>query len=183
MTSSAVGDMRVSQASLSILEGSGWYQVDYNMSEPMTFGKGEGCNFINTTCMTSSTQPAFQEFCSPLTAIQCTWSGQSGGFCGTNTYQTDSSLPASWNYFGNDQTVMDAFADNCPLVAKFSNGNCEDPANQAQSALGSDEDYVIGSRCFTGTLHPDGSLATPYFFCFKPQVRTLFRKGNSLCGI
>ncbi len=46
MTASAILDMRVSEFSLALLEGTGWYKVNYDLADKMTWGKNKGCDFL-----------------------------------------------------------------------------------------------------------------------------------------
>ena len=48
MSSGSIYGRRVSEFSLALLEGSGWYVPDYNYSEPFFYGQGQGCSFISS---------------------------------------------------------------------------------------------------------------------------------------
>lgn len=39
-----------SNATLALLVSSGWYKVDYALSEAFIYGKGAGCTFLATLC-------------------------------------------------------------------------------------------------------------------------------------
>ncbi len=171
MTASAIKDQRYTQFSLALLEGSGWYLPDYSYAEPMTWGKNKGCNFFDTTCISSTTQAAnFEEFCSPLTSTGISWTKRGYGPCVSTSIYTASSVPSYFNYWGNNTVVLDTFADNCPYISPYSNMDCEDSSRQAASVLKNFEYYGYGGKGFTGTLYPGGSLASPYGYCFKTNV-------------
>ena len=40
----------LSSLTLALLEDSGWYSVDYSAAEPLEWGRGKGCDFINQGC-------------------------------------------------------------------------------------------------------------------------------------
>src|SRR5688500_6328900 len=104
MTASAILELRVTEFSLALLEGSGWYQVDYSKAEPITYGKNQGCDFLDTPCVDNTTFTAnFEEFCSPLETRACSRTYRGFAYCGTPTAltSTDASLPASFDYWRN----------------------------------------------------------------------------------
>lgn len=35
---------------MAILEDSGWYIPNYDLAEPIFFGQGKGCDFLNKGC-------------------------------------------------------------------------------------------------------------------------------------
>jgi len=39
MTANDIVDARISEFTLALLEGTGWYEVDYDMADPFTWGK------------------------------------------------------------------------------------------------------------------------------------------------
>lgn len=171
MTASTIQDARVSQFSLALLEGTGWYQANYSMAEPMTYGQGKGCDFLNTPCISKTTnQPAFAEFCSPLTTAGCSWTGRGAGSCGASTIKTSSSLNSAVDYWNNKTVVNDAFSDNCPTFSIYSNIDCEDSTLQTTSTLPGYEFYGMGGKCFVGNLYTPGATISTTGYCFKPTV-------------
>jgi hypothetical protein len=77
MTASQINDQRVSPLTLSLLESTGWYQVDYSMADPFYYGKGEGCGYFSST--------GFKEFCSGSNE-GCSFHGQAGSYCGSDSF-------------------------------------------------------------------------------------------------
>jgi len=173
MTASTIKDVRFTQFILALFEGSGWYQVDYSYAEPTTWGKNEGCGFLNNPCMDSTTKtPNFKEFCSPLTSVGTYWTGRGVGTCGAGSYMTSSSVPSSFNYWGNNTVVSDSFADNCPIFSMYSNKDCEDSTYQASSTLPNHEFYGYGGKGFMATYYFNYQYyINPFPYCFKTQVR------------
>lgn len=171
MTASTLQDVRISQFSLAFLEGTGWYKPDYNMAEPTTWGKGKECAFLDSPCVDSATKTNnFEEFCSPLKKMTCSWTGRGAGVCGTSKMNVNSALNPAVNYWGNNTIVNDGFADNCPIPDIYSNLDCEDEKNQVTSTLPSQEFYGVGGKCFIATLYVGGSMSQPYGYCFKQTV-------------
>ena len=86
----------ISGVSLALLETTGWYDVDYSLSEKTTWGKNKKCGFLDTqNC-------EFDEFCS-FEGIGCDWERTAYGFC-----------------------QIDRFAGSCKIVKYFSNTICFD---------------------------------------------------------
>ena len=52
----------LSKFTLALLQDSGWYQVDYSLAEPFTWGKNQGCGFLNLAC---KDKIKHSEFCYP----------------------------------------------------------------------------------------------------------------------
>jgi hypothetical protein len=103
MTASTIEDSRISKFTLALLASTGWYQVDMTMTEPLAWGKGEGCGFITGPCITSPTSTNFPaEFCTSLGRLGCTIGGKAQGYCGLyKDVVTDTTLYSGFNYWGN----------------------------------------------------------------------------------
>jgi len=177
MTASSIKDSRLSEFTLAILEGTGWYQVDYSYAEPMTYGKNRGCEFLDTPCMSKETKTSNfpEEFCTGLTTVGSFYTGRGVGPCGAGTsLNTQSSLRSSFDYWGNKTIVADKFADNCPHTRVYTNIDCEDSTLQSSAFASDSEYYGFGAKGFVGTLSPqDSPLNTPYGYCFLPKCDLL----------
>lgn len=145
MTASIVPDMRISEHTLALLEGSGWYIPDYSFAEPFFWGQGEGCNFITGSCLVSGV-PAFSEFCS-LGSFGSSPTGRAAVSC--NNY--------------------DNFADGCNWYVPYGSIDCEDPDSINNALLPNQEAYgaATKSRCFIGNLAKSFSFTGTYGYCFK----------------
>ena len=173
MTASSIKDSRLSEFTLAALEGTGWYQVDYSYAEPMTYGKGRGCDFLDTPCMNKATKtPNFPEFCTGLASVGTYYTGRGVGPCGaTSSLNTNKSLLASFDYWGNKTIVADNYADNCPHTRVYSNIDCEDSTLKSLALPSGMEYYGYGAKGFVGTLSSENSpLSYPYGYCFLPKV-------------
>jgi len=142
MSSGAVLGGKLTEFSLAMMEGSGWYVPDYTYAEPYFFGKGEGCSFITGTC--SSTSSQFEEFCTGTTR-GCVTTGRGGGYCSS-----------------------DSIADGCRYYYPDDDYNCENPNAGDYSRLPELQVFgrTSGSKCFSGTLNTRQS-SSPTSFCFK----------------
>jgi len=174
MTASDMKDQRFSEFTFALLEGTGWYQVNYDHAEPMTFGKNKGCEFLDTKCVNTSTGLAnFPEFCSPLSGRQVSYTKRGFGYCGTPlaTY-TSPNLISAFDYWGNGTVMVDSFADNCPTVMIVKDYDCEDSSQAKNALLGSYEYYGIGAHSFSGKLSKGyGPYVRPEGYCFKTHVK------------
>lgn len=169
MTATNLVDSRITAFTLALLEGSGWYQVNYSLADSMTWGQNQGCAFLDTTCVNSQTQtPSFKEFCPAITGTGCSWTGRGASVCGASTPAVNLKLNPAIDYWENYTVLNDQYADNCPTFNVFGNKDCEDSANKGKALLGSREFYGYGSKCFKGTLAP-GKLLQPYFYCFQTK--------------
>jgi len=142
MDSSSNYGRRVSEFSLGVLEGTGWYAPDYSYAEPFFFGQGQGCDFMSNTC-TSST-PKFDEYCTGSNR-GCALEGRGGGSCTTSD-----------------------LLENCRAYRTIDDYDCESE-NGADFARLPDLQVFgreAGSKCFSGTLSSRSSTSGTSF-CFK----------------
>lgn len=171
MTASKKRDARISLVSLALLEGTGWYQTDTTLAEPLVWGLNEGCSFLDGSCIDKTTKTAaFAEFCDEIDEEYCTLDYRYKGECAVQSAKTCSS-PSSENYFGDGTCALDTFADNCPYPIYYSNGDCQMAGDQY---LNYDQVFGTSSRCFRGTLvksdyTPDSSKNT---FCLSYVVKS-----------
>jgi len=138
MTASSISDARISQFTLALLEGSGWYKVNYDMADAYFWGKGEGCGFM------SSTSSKYKEFCSG-SADGCTFHGAAGGYCAT-----------------------DSFGDSAEYIRSYTNSECSDSANSKSATIGGEHygdssKCFMGTLYGSGAL----STARPYCFSYS----------------
>jgi hypothetical protein len=142
MASGSIHGRRVTEFSLAMLEGSGWYIPDYSYAEPFFYGKGEGCAFISGTCSSSSAK--FDEYCVG-TSRGCAPHGRGGGKCSS-----------------------DSIADGCRYYYPNEDYDCENSDGEDYARLPSLQAYgrTAGSKCFMGDLNTRKSSSRTSF-CFK----------------
>ena len=77
MNPQEVGMPSLSVITLSFMEDTTWYKINYNYAESYYWGKNKGCDFINnTSCATK-----FDEFCTVEKEISCTGDYKGKTFC------------------------------------------------------------------------------------------------------
>jgi hypothetical protein len=145
MTSGVIHGRRITEFSLSVLEGSGWYMPNYTYAEPFYFGQGQGCNFLYADCAASNfASYGFSDFCTGSTR-GCTQVGRGGGICSNDTRSEE----CRYNIPNYDYDCENEFAsDNARFPTKevFGRG--------------------AGARCFEGNVSTlsKSSLTS---FCLK----------------
>lgn len=174
MTASDIDDAKISEFTLAVLEGSGWYDVDYSKTEPLFWGKNEGCSFLDSSCINPATKKTtFDEFCGTLTQKGCTFTGRSQGFCGIESTVTLPSITTTSDslsqLFEGRSPVLDSYADNCPYVVGYTNRDCRNSANQ-KDRRDDNEIYGDSSRCFTGNLWVPKEAGESVPYCFESEV-------------
>jgi len=143
MASGSILGRRVTEFSLALLEGSGWYLPDYSYAEPYFYGKGQGCGFVTGTCSSSSSQ--FDEFCTG-SSRGCAPHGRGGGKC-----------------------YSESIMDGCRYVRPDEDYDCENPDGEDNARLPSLQVFGrgAGSKCFTGDLNTRTSSNGKTSWCFR----------------
>jgi len=145
MTSGVIHGRRISEFSLAVLEGSGWYMPNYTYAEPFYFGQGQGCNFLYADCaLTSFNSLGFEEFCTGSTR-GCTPVGRGGGVC-----------------------ASDSRSELCKYHVPNIEYDCESPEAADNARFPTKEVFGrgAGSRCFEGNL-TTLTKSTQTSYCFK----------------
>ncbi len=173
LTASGKENRRVSEFFLALLEGSGWYTPNYKMAEPMFWGKGKGCDFLQKPCLTIvngiPTTQFPDHFCTNLGSNGCSFTGVSMAFCGTTQFNKNTSMPLQFNYFGDWTQTIDGFADNCPYYYGYSNLFCQDPRDYKRRTIDG-ETFGPGGMCFSGTLGKN-SPSNQRSYCLNQTVQ------------
>ena len=118
MTSQLTGFPVLSKLTLSLMEDSGWYKVDYDKAQHLAFGYKGGCGFILTECGNGD-----GEFCTTKGAISC-----------------------SKDYISKTQCSENTFSDGCLINEYISRYVCINQYNFASTA--NYEENGPMSRCF-----------------------------------
>lgn len=137
---------------LAVFQDSGWYSVNYETADQVSYGKGKGCNYFNTKCVVNGVAQ-FSEFCDKSAGNGCSYYNTRKAYC--NIAAWSGALPTPFQYFANSTWgSSDVYPDFCPYVLPYSNGDCRgrgpNPTYTQPVAFGE----VVGdsSMCFTGTL-------------------------------
>ena len=113
MMSSDYGEIVISDITLALFEDSGWYEVNYYTAGLFRFGKGQGCDFLNSVCATNGSSNFKYDFCDFKTDDTCSSNNLNRGYCYWSTY---SSIPVEYQYLNN----LNGYggytpADYCPI--------------------------------------------------------------------
>lgn len=106
MTANPIGEDVFSNFTLKLMESTGWYMPNYTMAQPLIWGKGEGCDFLNADCPLNS-----KEFCKN----------------NNNNY-----LTCAYDYSGIATCFnQDQFSPNCPYWRSYTNDICKNADTNA----------------------------------------------------
>lgn len=161
-----IEDPIYSDISLALLKDTGWYDVDYSYTTEISFGNKAGCDFLTNPCLENSKSNFPSLFCDearPQT-IKCDpfHIRKSGCFI-----RIHSKIPKEFQYFPNPQLGGDPFADYCPTLKPYINGNCRssDPT-QTFTIAAAVEHISPTSRCFESSL-TKGRKLDNYAACYQ----------------
>jgi hypothetical protein len=158
MIGDSYGENLFSDISLALFEDSGWYQVDYSMSNLFLWGKNKGCGFFNETCLhivNNTTISRFKnEFCSTLDEDVCSVSHIFRGECLGRKYKQE--ISPNERYF-NDPFIggRDRMTDYCPIAIEqnghqaYYGGSC-----RKGRAVNGIEKVCPECACFLSNLKP-----------------------------
>ena len=146
MTSGVLYGQRISEFTLALLEGTGWYVPDYSFAEPFPFGQGQGCDFYYGPAIQETTD----EFCVEEGEIGCSPTGRGKGRC-------------------SKDSKSDGYAYFYPKLIN----DCESLTTKTFARLKEHEVFGkdSGSKCFGGTLSLKKKEARSTGFCFKYECR------------
>jgi len=136
-------DNTISEMTLALFEDSGWYKVNYYTGGLFRWGKGQGCNFLNTTCIISGSVGFNNEFCFDMNIPTCSNSRMAKGICSLQKFNgTNSSYNYNTEYTGSIELI-----DFCPVSKSLTV-----------------KDYYLGLNCVFGinTYKKDYKSITVY---------------------
>lgn len=172
MTPQVSAVSRVSAMTLALLEDSGWYRPDYAMIGPFRFGKGLGCDFLESPCVTKGETQFPTAFCTNTDDVHpCnSWLSRSGdvgcafdlmgtAFCDMCLHAGD--LPDRFQYFNNPRLGgQHEYASYCPLWSlypglgggsKLCRADDNSPVSETRG-----ESFGDASRCIMSTVSSAG---------------------------
>ncbi|XP_033624458.1 leishmanolysin-like peptidase [Asterias rubens] len=174
MTGTHTHERVFSRLTLAVLEDTGWYQPNYDMADPLDWGKGLGCDFVRKSCKywmdkQRESQEKLSPFCDvireePFT-LTCSVGRKSVALCNLHQYSTD--LDPKYQYFDSLPGVSSEdlakyggtseLADYCPFHQQFNykepsgakkSTTCQISANTpSRSENVAAEYYGMGSTC------------------------------------
>ncbi|CAH1774924.1 unnamed protein product, partial [Owenia fusiformis] len=163
MTGTYTQNPPVSRVTLALMEDTGWYRANYDMAEPLLWGKNLGCDFVKKSCLTwiekkQSRRESIHPFCerikqNPL-QTDCTDDHRAVAMC--NLIHHPEPMPKKYQYFqhlpdinygaASQYAGSVALADYCPYIQEF---NWKDG-----------DIAVRGSAC--GYFHNNGDTSLNY---------------------
>ena len=172
MISTDYQEIVISEISLALLEDSGWYGVNYYTGGLFRYGKGLGCNFLNTNCVSNGYTNFKREFCVTPSEERCSAGNIDRGDCFIANYT--SSIPPYYQYFNSAKTGGFSPADYCPVSMSYPSNyyyfysRCDSNGenyHQLSSLFG--ETYGPNSLCILSSLLPSGYTAPTVARCHK----------------
>ena len=120
MISTDYPELVVSDITLAVFEDSGWYEVNYFTGGLFKTGKGEGCNFLQKTCVDTDDierKSRFpMDFCNTEYEV-CSPGMLDRGECYIGQYS--SSIMYEYQYFGDTKIGGFEPADYCPVAMSY----------------------------------------------------------------
>ncbi|KAK9497719.1 hypothetical protein O3M35_004387 [Rhynocoris fuscipes] len=167
-----------SSLTLALMEDTGWYTANYSMAQPLSWGKGLGCDFVMKSCKNwiddkRSKGKSIEPYCDKVKRdpleTECTDDRSSVALC--NLVEYTQKLPAHYQNFDRIPHVDEgkegfyggvvSLADYCPYIQEFTwraqniairGSHCQyaenNPHPDKNFAL---EEYGPDSRCFDHT--------------------------------
>eukprot|EP01133_Synstelium_polycarpum_P011373 gene11373-13258_t len=140
----------ITNLTLSLLQDTGWYTIDFSNAEPLVWGKNLGCAWLDQCTPNSWNYQGY--FCDSGSAVPtCTPTRMGKGICTTAIYKGQ--LAKQYQHF-KDQSVggTDYVSDYCPYSQVYENSDltkyCVDASKQSTATAGISEVYSTNSRCF-----------------------------------
>ena len=145
-------DIVYSDITFSLLKDSGWYDINWDYTDTIHYGKDRGCDFYENKCVMNN-NAQFPEFCvDDNSTPKCDYLRLYKGYCNKQTLS--SSFPEYYKYFSSSNIAgADTFMDYCPTVKGYSNGSCRGiGVGTTLLDTGSGESVSVSSRCFEHNL-------------------------------
>ncbi|EAL73588.1 hypothetical protein DDB_G0268270 [Dictyostelium discoideum AX4] len=137
----------ITNLTLALLQDSGWFDINSSLAEPLMWGKGLGCDWLDDCNEKSWNLPGY--FCQDSSKRYCSPTRVGKGVC--NVKISSSDILVAYRHFNDSHTYGDIIADGCPFYDIPSNQYCVDASNQASANTQISEKYGEDSRCFEYT--------------------------------
>ncbi|GAM24680.1 hypothetical protein SAMD00019534_078550 [Acytostelium subglobosum LB1] len=150
----------VSNLTLSLLQDTGWYQINKSNADTFIWGKNLGCDWLNQCSIDTWNYQGY--FCLGDERPGCTPTRMGKGMCSVQTYSQ--SLPTPYQHFNaSNEGGFDQISDFCPYNIIFDNVNsnyyCVDQANSKKGDSSVFEFFGTDSRCFEYTKGGSDNIA------------------------
>ncbi|KYQ91805.1 hypothetical protein DLAC_07601 [Tieghemostelium lacteum] len=138
---------------LSLLQDTGWYGIDFTNAEQLLWGKNLGCDW-NIDCTAESW--AFPGYWCSTNKQSCSPTRAGKGACTVASYT--SNLPYQYQHFANPSVGgIDAITDFCPYTQEIV--YCSDESKNQGANGGIGEVFGETSRCFEFSQSSVGGMA------------------------
>ncbi|KAH8872666.1 Leishmanolysin-like peptidase [Schistosoma japonicum] len=114
----------LSRLTLAFFTDSGWWDVDYSLAEPWSYGKGLGCSFVMESCyayMMKMKQAgrSMEPYCEEPSTLMC-YHKKAFGICAVGQFQQY--LPPQEQYFKGAPNTggTGSLIDHCPVIQPMS---------------------------------------------------------------
>ena len=163
-------EIAISEISLALLEDSGWYKINYYTGGLFRYGKGEGCAFLNTKCVTDGIPNFPKEFCTNNYEEKCSSGYLNRGKCFILSKYNQ--LNPNYQYYSNPKKGGFKQADYCPISEDnyyyyYYNNLCDSNGLRSNYAIEFGEKYGDNSICIESSLVPNNISN------FQNQKRTM----------
>ena len=150
MPDAGTDDIVYSDITMALFEDSGWYTVNYEYTQSITWGYKMGCDLLDKPCVEDG-EPVNELFCTDQSLVEsCDYMRLNKGYCNLGSIFL---LPEEFQYFSDENLGgTDENLDYCPIVKSTSSGNCRgigDIKTSVDSDLG--EQVCENCRCVEGT--------------------------------
>ena len=125
---------------------SGWYYVNSSLAEPMPWGNGAGCDFVQKSC---DAWRGRGYRCSHASQTACSYDRRAKAYCDVRHYST--ALPLAMRHMESAyQGGFSELLDYCPVYRPYQDGQCaKDETYRAPSS--SWEERCPSCRCIETT--------------------------------
>ncbi len=148
---------------LALFEDLGWYSPDYSLADPMTFGAGKGCKFLEDHECLELIRQFPDTFCGPRERSEekyavCNTNRQSERMCNVKKHSRD--LPARLQWFGSTSLGGSVYSDYCPIsgpgihsCSSTSPGDAQNEYERTSRCI--ERSNLVDIRCPQSTVSPD----------------------------
>ncbi|ORC91502.1 surface protease GP63 [Trypanosoma theileri] len=115
---------------LAVFDTRTYYQVDFSMAEPMSWGNQSGCELFKSKCQDiiekdlGNLSKTFCKESKDEPTLQCTSDRFGLGVCSKDDNKKDG-MPAEYNYFKKNNIRNSDMMEGCPIIKPFQETMCE----------------------------------------------------------
>ena len=138
----------ISDISLALFEDSGWYEVNYYTGGLFRFGKGQGCKFLNSPCVSQGESNFELDFCDTKNLNNlCSSNNLFRGFCYLLQYK--SAISSYYQYFNSSYIGGYQPADYCPVTTDYDSDDSFFKSSCIYGEISSEENKYPSSLGFS----------------------------------